>query len=352
MSIEKKKLAVYWAASCGGCDVSILNIHEHLIAVDDAFDIVFWPCAADFKYEDVRGYEDGYIDLCLFNGAIRNSENEELARLLRRKSKVLVAYGACACEGSIPALANFASLDSMMETVYADGLSTDNPDGILPRPQTEVPEGEIEIPEMHQVVRKLDDFVEVDYYIPGCPPESPQTWAVLQAIIQGVPLPPPGSVLGADGTAVCRECPLLKEEKTVTRFFRPYELTPVAGKCLLEQGLICMGPATRSGCGALCPQVGMGCRGCYGPVERGEDQGVRMLSALASILDVGAPGQSEEETEAAVDRALDTLVDPTGTFYRFSMASALLRRARVNGTSNGQLPSEVGAFAHHEEDQH
>lgn len=352
MSAEKKKLAVYWAASCGGCDVSILNIHEHLLAVDDAFEIVFWPCAADFKYEDVRGYPDGSIDLCLFNGAIRNSENEELARLLREKSKVLVAYGACACEGSIPALANFASLDDMMATAFDDGVSTDNPGGTWPQPHTSVPEGEIEIPVMQPLVRKLDDVVPVEYYIPGCPPESPQTWAVLQAIIQGIPLPPPGSILGADGTAVCRECPLVKEEKRVTRFFRPYELKPVAGKCLLEQGLICMGPATLSGCGALCPQVGMGCRGCYGPVEQGEDQGVHMLSALASILDVGEAGQSEEEMEEAVDRALDTLVDPTGTFYRFSMAGALLSHARLNGTSNGKRPTGVGASVHHEEDQH
>ena len=97
-------MAMYWAAACGGCEISVLNIGDKILAVDAAFDIAFWPCAADFKVKDVEGYPDGYIDLCLFNGAIRNSENEEMAHLLRQKSKVLVAFGSCASEGCIPGL--------------------------------------------------------------------------------------------------------------------------------------------------------------------------------------------------------------------------------------------------------
>ncbi len=99
---DKPKFAMYWASSCGGCEISVLNIGVKILDVDAVFDIVFWPVAADFKYEDVRGYPDGYIDLCLFNGAIRNSENEEIAHLLRRKSKVLVAFGASRDRGRHP----------------------------------------------------------------------------------------------------------------------------------------------------------------------------------------------------------------------------------------------------------
>ena len=104
----KPKFAMYWAASCGGCEIAVLNIGDKILDVDAIFDIAFWPVAADFKYSDVRGYPDGYIDLCLFNGAIRNSENEDIAHLLRRKSKILVAFGTCAYQGSIPALASLA----------------------------------------------------------------------------------------------------------------------------------------------------------------------------------------------------------------------------------------------------
>ena len=128
--------------------------------------------------------------------------------------------------------------------------------------------------------------------------------------------------------AVCEECPLEKDVKTITQFYRPYEITPEPGICLLEQGIVCLGPATRSGCGALCPQVNMGCRGCYGPLEGVEDQGARMLTAIASVVDVGHTGDTDADLERNLDKVLDTLVDPAGTFYRFSMAHSILHRAR------------------------
>ena len=98
----KPKFAMYWAASCGGCEIATLNIGDKILDVDANFEVVFWPVAADFKYQDVRAYPDGFIDLCLFNGSIRNSENEDIARLLRQKSKILVAFGACALPGRHP----------------------------------------------------------------------------------------------------------------------------------------------------------------------------------------------------------------------------------------------------------
>jgi F420-non-reducing hydrogenase small subunit len=329
----KPKFAMYWAASCGGCEIAVLNIGEHILDVDAVFDVVFWPVAADFKYEDVRNYPDGYIDLCLFNGAIRTSENEEIAHLLRRKSKILVAFGSCAYEGCIPALANLTTSNAIFRTVYLTSPSTDNPSGTVPQPATQMPEGELQIPEFYSTVKSLDQVVAVDYTIPGCPPEPPQIWAVLQAVVDallhGANLPPKGSILGASNLAVCNECPLEKHEKQIQRFYRPYEIVPEPGLCLLEQGLVCMGPATRGGCGALCPQVSMGCRGCYGPLDGVEDQGARMLAALASVIAAGVPGENEEEIEQEVNAAVDTLVDPAGTFYRFSLAHSFLKRARA-----------------------
>ena len=103
----KLKMAVYWGSACGGCCVSVLDVHEKILDVVAAADLVFWPLALDFKYQDVRDMPDKHIDLTLFNGAIRSSENEKMAKLLRRKSKILVAYGSCAHMGGIPGLANF-----------------------------------------------------------------------------------------------------------------------------------------------------------------------------------------------------------------------------------------------------
>ncbi len=332
---HKPKLAMYWAASCGGCEIAVLNIGEHILTVDEVFDLAFFPCVADFKTEDVKNYPDGYIDLCLFNGAIRNSENEEMAHLLRQKAKVLVAFGSCAYEGCIPALSNLTSKEATLRTVYLDNPSIDNPEGILPQTRFHMPEGELEIPDFYHTVKSLDQVVAVDYTIPGCPPEPEQIWAVLQVVVaaltQGAALPPAGSVVGAGNVAVCEECPLEKQEKVISRFYRPYEITPEPGLCLLEQGILCMGPATRSGCGALCPQVNMGCRGCYGPLDGVADQGAKMLSAIASVIGAGDPTMPEADLEREIQAVVDTIPDPAGTFYRFSMAHSLLQRSRVNG---------------------
>ena len=145
------------------------------------------------------------------------------------------------------------------------------------------------------------------------------------------PLPPAGSIVGATDVAVCEECPLQKQEKSITRFYRPYEITPQPGLCLLEQGIVCMGPATRGGCGALCPQVNMGCRGCYGPLDGVYDQGAKMLSAIASVIGVGNSRMEEAELEREIQAVVDTIPDPAGTFYRFSMAHSLLQRSKTNG---------------------
>ncbi|MFO7944617.1 MAG: F420-nonreducing hydrogenase [Anaerolineales bacterium] len=334
----KPKLAMYWGASCGGCEISLLNIHENILTVDEIFDIAFFPCIADFKYKDVRAYPDNYIDVCLYNGAIRNSENEEMAHLLREKSKVLVAYGSCAYEGCIPALSNLTTKDATLNKVYIENPSIENPKKIFPQTSTHMPEGELTLPSFYHTVKALDQVTEVDYYLPGCPPEPPQIWAVLQvvasALTEGTELPPNGSIVGAGQTAVCEECPLEKQEKTIKRFYRPYEINPDPEVCLLEQGLMCMGPATRSGCGALCPQVGMGCRGCYGPTEDVEDQGAKMLSAIGSVLDAGDETMEDDELEALIEEAVDTIADPSGTFYRFSMAHSILQRVK-NGKGEG-----------------
>jgi F420-non-reducing hydrogenase small subunit len=332
---DKPKLGMYWCSGCGGCEVAVLNIQENILIVDEVFDIAFFPCIADFKVKDVKGYPDGYIDLCLINGAIRNSENEEMAKLLRQKSKVLVAFGSCAYEGCIPGLSNLTTKEATLNTVFLDNPSIDNPDGILPQPFYDVPEGTLEIPVFYHTVKSLDQVVNVDYTIPGCPPEPHQIWAVLQAVVaaltQGADLPPAGSIIGAGNVAVCQECNMQKDVKTIDRFFRPYEVLPDPEICLLEQGIMCMGPATRSGCGALCPQVGMGCRGCYGPMEGVEDQGAKMMTAIGSVLNVGGPGVDLDVMEQQLEEVMDSIVDPAGTFYRFSMSHSLLRRAKVNG---------------------
>lgn len=320
---QKPKFAMYWAASCGGCEIAVLNIHEKILDVDANFEVVFWPVAMDAKYKDVEAMEDGSILLTLFNGGIRNEENEHIAKLLRRKSQILVAFGSCACEGCIPGLANLSSMEQIFDTAY-ETVSTENPDHTRPQYKFKMPEGEITIPRFYPMLKTLGQVVDVDYYMPGCPPESHQIAAVIDLVIQVLQgkaeLPPKGATIGAGGSTVCDECERKRNVKNITSFRRIYDAPIDPELCLLEQGIPCNGLATRSGCNARCPSAGAQCIGCYGPAEGVIDYGARLISAFASVIDSEDP----EEIEAI----LDGIPDPTGQFYRFNLADSLLKAAK------------------------
>ncbi len=318
----KPKFAMYWAASCGGCEIAVLNTNEKILDLDANFDVVFWPVAMDAKYKDVEAMEDGSILLTLFNGGIRNDENEHMAKLLRKKSKILVAFGSCATEGCIPGLANLSDVHEIITTAF-NTITTDNPNGIYPLTSYDMPEGEIHIPKLLPVLKTLEQVVDVDYFMPGCPPESTQIAAVIDLLVQVVQgkaeLPPKGSVIGAGDSTVCDECKRARNVKTIKAFNRIWGIASDPALCLLEQGIPCNGPATRSGCRARCPKAGAQCIGCYGPAEGVDDYGARLISAFASVLDSNDPQE--------IDHILDGLVDPTGQFYRFSLAGSLLKAA-------------------------
>jgi F420-non-reducing hydrogenase small subunit len=315
---EKLQIALYWGAACGGCDVSVLDTNEFILDVAAAADIRLWPIAVDGKYADVEAMEDGELDLTLFNGAVRNSENERIARLLRRKSKLVVAFGSCAHLGGIPGLANLVRRDEIMSAAYLDNPSIEKGNVTLPRPETGANGKTLTIPAFYKRVYKLDDIVPVDYYVPGCPPAADQVKAVLMAVVTGH-LPPVGAVVGASTTALCDECPRTKNEKKIREFHRPWQIMTDPEVCLLEQGVLCAGAATRGGCGARCSSSGIPCRGCYGPLPDVVDQGAKLLSAVVSVIDSNDP--------AEIDRILDGLPDFTGYAYRFSTPASLLQRS-------------------------
>ena len=321
---DKPKFAMYWACSCGGCEIAVLNINEKILDVDANFEVVFWPVAMDAKIKDVEAMPDKSILLTLFNGSMRNSDNVAMAKLMRQKSQILVAFGSCASEGCIPGLANLSSMKEIFDTAYQT-VSTDNPQEVRPHWTTHVPEGDLHLPEFFPVLRTLDEVVDVDYYMPGCPPESHQIAAVVGLVIDVLhgkaALPPKGSVIGAGESTVCDECPRTRNVKTIKKFVRVQDVAVIDPQmCLLEQGIPCNGPATRSGCGALCPKAGAQCIGCYGPADDAADFGARLMTAFSSVIDSKDP--------AEIDRILDGLPDPAGQFYRFNLAKSLLRAAR------------------------
>jgi len=267
---------------------------------------------------------DKYIDITFFNGSIRNSEQEHMAKLLRQKSKTLVAFGSCAHEGCVPGLANLHNRNEIFKQVYINDKSNVNPQGAVPKIHSQVKEGTLEIPEFYDTVKTLGQTVDVDYYLPGCPPPVKLIAGAIDAIASGK-LPPKGSVL-APLKAVCDECPRKRENKKIGKIYRVYEKAPEPEKCLLEQGILCMGIATRSGCGAQCLKVDMPCTGCGGPAPNVPEQGAAMMSALASILGYdGEPGKTVY-TEKEVEELLSQVKDTVGTFYMYSLPASILKR--------------------------
>jgi F420-non-reducing hydrogenase small subunit len=310
--MEKKKLkfAFYWAASCGGCEIAVLDINEKILDVVAHADIVFWPVAMDIKYKDVEAMPDQSIDVCFFNGAIRTEENEHMAKLLRQKAKHLIAFGSCACDGCVIGLGNLSDREAIFERAYCETPSTMNPQSITPKTSFNAAEGELKLPAFYDTVKTLGQTVDVDYYLSGCPPPVPLIIEAVLAIINNT-LPPKGSVL-MPNKSVCDECPREKKDKKLSEIKRIYEIDDDSNTCFWDQSVICMGPATRAGCGAQCPKVNMPCTGCNGPGPKVNDQGAAAINALASV--------------ATSPEVISQVVDPIGTFYKYSLANSILRR--------------------------
>jgi F420-non-reducing hydrogenase small subunit len=316
---DKPKVAFYWCASCGGCEESVVDLAETILDVVAKVDIVLWPVAMDFKRQDVEAMPDQSILAALINGAIRSSEQEEMAHLLRRKSQIVIAYGACAHQGGIPGLGNQFSRDAMMQFVYEDSPSTQNPEHTCPTPAFADQGRLATLPTLWNVVRTLDQVIDVDYYLPGCPPTPKLLGEALGALLSGQ-APPKGTVLAPD-IALCDQCPRKESKPTdlaIPEFKRPHLTLVDPEKCLLAQGFLCMGPATRGGCDAACVRGNMPCSGCFGPTSRVRDQGAKMLSSVCSAI----AATDEKEIQATVN----TIPDPVGTLYRYGLAASLLRR--------------------------
>ncbi len=319
---DKPKVAFYWCASCGGCEEAVVDLAETVLDVVAAVDIVFWPVALDFKRKDVEAMADGSLAAAFVNGAVRSTEQEEMVHLLRRKAQVLVAFGSCSHLGGIPGLANLTDRDSVLATVYRDSPSVVNAEGTVPQLRFQDDGRRVSLPGLYDTVRALDQVTDVDYYLPGCAPTPALIANAVMALLSGK-LPPKGTVLAPD-VALCDECPRQKskpEKLALSAFKRPSEVVLNEEECLLAQGVLCLGPATRAGCEALCVKGNMPCTGCFGPTSRVKDQGAKALSAIAALVG------SNDGTE--IERILSAIPDPVGTLYRYSLPASLLRRKHV-----------------------
>ncbi len=316
---NKLKTAFLLAGGCAGCEMSVVDLSEKLVDALEHLEIVFWaPTVADVKYQDLEDMPDKSIDLAFVDGMIRNTENLHTVQVLRAKSKVLVAFGACATLGGIAALGDLHTKEELFRQAYKDSFSTDNPEGVYPEPEYLL-DGKynLTIPAILDTCSTIDQVVAVDYYVGGCPPHPSFVGKLVGAIVAG-DLPPAGSWL-TGGKAVCDTCkrnPALtgQERLPIGEIKRTIDDRPDPNICLLQQGYMCFGPVTQGDCGASCLNVNIPCRGCGGPIPGIKDFGARCVSTLASSM----------ASEAVAEQFIEKYNDMAKMSYRYSHTASKL----------------------------
>ncbi|HEX3031888.1 MAG TPA: F420-nonreducing hydrogenase [Bacillota bacterium] len=293
---SKKRIATAWLQGCSGCHMSFLDLHGELLDVFELVDLLASPIM------DIKEMPE--VDILLVEGAVANTENAEVLRHIRKKAKTLVAFGTCAAFGGIAGLRNLFQPREVLQEAYVDAPSVG--EGLIP--------GSPEIPKILPLVHPLSDIIQVDYVIPGCPPVPAMIKEVLVALIKGEE-----PKLGE--RSLCHECGRKQSEMLVPK--REFVTDSVLAlmeceeineeKCFLEQGILCMGSATREGCYARCLKGNVPCRGCMGPAPGALEQGAKIINALASILPAGG---------------LMFMEDIVGTSYRYSLPVSIIPAKR------------------------
>jgi len=280
------KLLLTGLAGDSGCQVAALALHGTLLDILKANELVFAPTLIDAKEVPDN------VDVAIIEGGIRTEHEADIAREIRKKSSILISIGSCATFGGIPGLSNLKDGCDLMEDIYLnlDGTTSE----VLPK-----------LTEITQKMMPISSVAKVDFMIPGCPPETDDIAYVLTSLLNGeTPM--------LSQTDVCEDCPKERLGEYSSEVVRLHEKIPEPDRCLLEQGFLCMGPATRGGCSAPCPQADVPCDGCRGPTEKNDDQGLTMLDALSGLM----------------NKISDEFSLPyhIGYFYRYSFPSSKLAK--------------------------
>jgi F420-non-reducing hydrogenase small subunit len=281
------KISTIQLASCCGCHVALINIGTKFIDILSGGNLEFSPVLMDVK-------SIPKADVALVEGGVRNNENIEKLEEMREKTKTLIALGTCACYGGIPGIGSGFSMIETLAKAYGDDFVPEN------------------IPHLEKRVSPIDSIVEVDYYIPGCPPPTDILADAILKIIKGekptrIDLP------------VCAECDRIVKRELSSEIKSTLDTFPDKEECLLSQGYICLGSVSRSGCGAPCTKSGVPCMGCRGPIDR-----VLVEAKHGILYDLTKrishfTGKSEEEIREQIS-------DYIHTFYGFTLSMPELRR--------------------------
>jgi F420-non-reducing hydrogenase small subunit len=318
---DKIKVGFLLLGGCAGCEMSVVDLSEKLVDALEHIEVVFWaPTVADVKYNDLESMEDKTIDVAFIDGMVRLDEHIHMAKVMRKKAKTLIAFGVCAALGGTAGLGSLHTKEELFQKAFKNTPTTDNPDGIYPQPSCLVDgKYDLTLPVYEDKVRTLNQIIDVDYYIGGCPPHHSHVGAAIGALVSGQ-LPAKGSWI-TNGKAVCDVCKRNPAKQggslartMVGQVLRTVDGTPDTDTCLLQQGYICFGPITQGDCGGSCLNVNIPCRGCGGPIPGNEDYGAQALSTIGSIL--------KDDTVTA--QLMEKYPNLAKFFYRYALPSGTL----------------------------
>jgi F420-non-reducing hydrogenase small subunit len=284
------RLATMGMAGCSGCHIAVLDIGLKLLDLLQDVELVY-----SYIITDTKNPIPPNIDIALIEGSVRTDHDLEMAKAMRKQATTIVAVGACSAHGGVNGLANLFDINHGINYVYKKTALMSQK--LIPHEN---------VPQVLPAGLRLADVIKVDFIIPGCPPTPTEIEYVLSTFLKG-------EIPTLSSKSVCDECPLERLKTPPKEFQRSYEI-PEPNRCLLSQGFICIGPATRAGCNAECTRRGMPCTGCRGPSETVWDQGISMLDALATM-----------EQNEIIGFELPRVV---GTFARYSYASSELDHIR------------------------
>jgi F420-non-reducing hydrogenase small subunit len=287
------KIAIEELAGCSGCTIAILDLHEALLEIVEKAEIVYAPLIMDVK-DPPEG-----IDIAFVTGAVRNRENEERLKLIRKRAKTLIAFGTCACYGGISGLSMLDSPEHLIQHVFR-GVATTRPDAPIPK----------DVPQFLYRAFAVGDLAKMDHYITGCPPKEMYLKKILPALIAG-------EVPALSRKSVCSECDRIMGSVEGWKLKRRHEGVPDREHCLLGQGYLCLGAVTFGRCGASCPHSNVPCHGCNGPSldilrEPCRDIYNMMIRRIADLT-----GHTEAEIEKET-------YDVAHTFYPFTIGSLIM----------------------------
>ena len=227
------KVAFMQLSSCWGCHQSLLNAHLGLLPILPQLEIVYWPAVVDYKLSSLEAREDGEIVVGFLEGVIRTKKDKENVKLMRKKCAIIVALGACPSYGSVAGLANLYDIDDLIKRKF---IKTESITDENPREPTE------NVPGFEKYIVNAKNIIDVDVFIPGCPPTTDN---IVASIIYLLTLVGEGPTTLNKEDNVCNTCNLKKEG------------------CFLNDEKLCYGSITAGGCDMMCPNDGDICYGCY-----------------------------------------------------------------------------------------